>query len=102
MNCGASVEADFREILNMLGDKKAAGIEHEHAEIGVTVNLFCAICAEHPSANHDRIENHAPVVHRFIPCVANETAHDIDGKCRLPNGNGLIGFLQTINHLGPF
>jgi hypothetical protein len=76
--------------------KKAAGIEHQHAEIGMAVNFFCAVRAEHPCANHDRIESNAPVVHRFIPSVTNETAHDIDRECRLLNGDGLIDFLQTI------
>src|SRR5262249_59847178 len=50
---------DFREILHVLGDKKAAGIKHQHTQICVAVNLFRAVRAEHSSPDDDRIKSDA-------------------------------------------
>jgi hypothetical protein len=71
----------------VLGDKKAAGIKHQHTQICVAVNLFRAVRAEHSSPDDNRIKSDASVVHRFIPCVANVAAHDIDRECRVLDGD---------------
>jgi len=46
----------------MLGDKIAPGIENQHAEVGVSVNLLCAVRTEHAGADHDHVKRDATVL----------------------------------------
>src|SRR4051812_46224724 len=82
----------------MLGNEKTAGIEHQDAQIGMAIEFFGAVRAEHSRADHDGVKRNTAVIYRFIPRVANVAAHRIDREVRLLNRDGLVGFLQSIDH----
>src|SRR5262249_44262405 len=92
------VEADARKVLHVLRYEERASLEDEHAQVGVSVDLFGAIGAEHPGSDHYRVELDAAIVDHLVPRVADEAPQHVDRQCGVLKGDRRSGVLQSIEH----
>ena len=84
-DCVRNIEPYAGQVLNVLADKKVAGLQNQDAFVRrtATVNLLCAISTEHSRPENDHIERQPTVVDRLGQRIADVTANDIERKRRL-------------------
>src|SRR5207237_8974445 len=71
-DCTGGIETHAREVLHMLGYTQTAGIEQQHAHIGVAINFLRAIPPEHSPADDHRVESYAAVLGGCVPGITDD------------------------------
>jgi hypothetical protein len=72
------VQAYAGQVLDMLRNQEAAGLQDEDTQVRPAIELFGAGGPKHARADHHRVEGRAAVADRLVPGVAQITAQDID------------------------
>src|SRR4029077_15177863 len=70
-------QSDVRQILEVLSDKKPAGLEQERAlSLRIPKEFVSKITAEHTAADNDSVEG--GICHCFLPRVANVSRYGVE------------------------
>jgi hypothetical protein len=95
-------QPDARQVLDMRGQEKVAGVHDKHPQtnvVGMVIELFGDIAAEHARPDDDDIERVAAVVADLVPGTAGPPAENIVGEVGLLDIDRDLGIgIQAAQH----